>query len=803
MNEKSGVETQGKHPESINRQSLEQFHRRYHCGIVGICLTIPKRQKLLRISGLTGVTKMRNFKVQTLSVHASSSRKHVSKLLQKSLDQKQEIKERFMQTEINMKKIIMTILLAFVALHTFATEELPTILETMTVSTATKTEKEIEGVSASVIVLDEAAIAQMGASSLGDVFAKIPGLTRQYGTFPSASSASKSSISLRGMGATGTLFLIDGERLAGEVKNPYDLDRIPASQIERIEIVKGPMSTLYGADAVGGVINIITKQPKKGFEGLLNLKAGSNSDGAGERQDLGLNIRGKKEKIKYSIYANILKSTPYTQSENAEVLVPTPNGMVAPSLHPHPGTNSMKDFYKTDVTYREEANVSNVSAKIGFNVSETFSANLALSYLDEERSGVYNGFFHPSGIFAQDGKPIPVFNVPVNSIDENSRRVISGDINWTTNESLFLKLKIYNTYYKKRNTTSMKHWQDFGFQSEVQSEANGMNANVDITSYELNGNYARFDSHLLTFGAEYRDEAREATVFDNTPNMGTREVRYKSVYMQDEWELSDDFNMILGARYDVISNAENKATFKLGSVKKITPLLNIRFNLAQGYRTPDIRELYINKQTPNGLQLGSDVVGYDLKPEFTNSVEVGARGRKAGFNYSVALFFNRIEDRIEQVPWTQPNSYTFVNVSKAETKGMETSLGYLFEQGSRVSFAWTELRTEDKETGKNLEFNPERTFSLDLAYRITNHFNVGVLAIYAGEQNYLKQTKNGRIDAITKDFTLVDLTSSYTFGRGEDYEIFMGINNLLDETVENILGSNMGTYFFGGWRMKF
>ena len=59
------------------------------------------------------------------------------------------------------------------------------------------------------------------------------------------------------MGGTGTLFLIDGERLAGEVKNPYDLDRIPASMIERIEVVKGPMSTLYGADAVGGVINII------------------------------------------------------------------------------------------------------------------------------------------------------------------------------------------------------------------------------------------------------------------------------------------------------------------------------------------------------------------------------------------------------------------------------------------------------------------------------------------------------------------------------------------------------------------
>lgn len=142
------------------------------------------------------------------------------------------------------------------------------ILDEITISTATKTEKNIDGVVASVDVITQSDIKKMGSESLKDILNNVPGLNVQYGTFPSASSKSKSSVSIRGLGVRGTLFLLDGRRLSGEVANPYDLERIPASQIEKIEIVKGPMSTLYGADATGGVINIITKKPKR-----VNLKS--------------------------------------------------------------------------------------------------------------------------------------------------------------------------------------------------------------------------------------------------------------------------------------------------------------------------------------------------------------------------------------------------------------------------------------------------------------------------------------------------------------------------------------------------
>jgi len=783
-----------------------------------------------------------------------------------------------------MKRIVLSAVVATLALQAQNID-----LEEITVTTATKTEKKIEGVSASVIVIDEKAIEKMGASSLGDIVSRTPGLTRQYGTFPSASSKSKSSVSLRGMGATGTLFLIDGERLAGEVKNPYDLDRIPASMIERIEVVKGPMSTLYGADAVGGVINIITKQPKEGFQGSFGIKTGSNSDGEGKNHDIDLNFRGKKDKLKYSFYVNGLKSTPYTQREKANVrigggkvkpsmvknipmpgyLKPNnpkthghafylhPDGSVKP-MSPHTSTNyaadsaaagasfnafkhkvssHAKDFYDTDVTYREEAEVLNIGTKLEYALTDTLSAGFAFSYMEEERWGTYNGFAHPFGFkppvghkknpivgYKPDGTPIgfvdkqghpkgmcPAWNVPVNSHDENTRRVFSGDLKWAASEDLFLKLKVYNTYYEKRNTTTMKHFADFGFPNEAKSAANGMNADVDITSYELSGNYAVNEAHLLTFGTEYRDEKRDATVFDSTPNMSRKEVDYKAVYLQDEWEISDTLNVVLGGRFDAISNAENKATFKVGAVKNFSKLFNLRFNFAQGYRTPDIREMYINKQTPNGLQQGAEVVGYDLKPEFTNSFEIGASGKQGGFGYSAAIFFNKIDDRIEKVAGAQPNSYTFVNVSEAETKGVELVLDYDFNNGLYTALTWNELRTEDKTTGRDLEFNPERTLSFKTEYTVSDNFNVGLLATYTGEQSYsqfMMKPVNGKptkvkVDKTTDAFTLVDLTTSYKFGTDSKYEIYGGINNIFDEKVEDILGSNVGTYYYVGARIKF
>ena len=698
------------------------------------------------------------------------------------------------------KEILLSTILCF-SLTTVINAE---VLNEITVTTATKTAKSIDGVAASVIVITQKDIEKIGAESLKDILSKVSGLTIQYGTFPSASSKSKSSVSFRGMGANGTLFLLDGRRLSAEVKNPFDLDRISASSIERIEIVKGPMSSLYGADAVGGVINIITKQATSKAEIDLGLRYGQNAHGQAKNKNLSFGVRGKKNKFKYSIYANKTKTTPYFQKEKALVEVKQVGG-------PNTGTNqspsnltagtpsfplsALSDTYNTNVSYTEESDINTIGARFAYDLTEDTNIGFDINAFDETRKGSYIGFFHPSNFATPTGGKIPVFNIPVNTKDENKRIDLGIDLNTNLNENLVLKLRAYNSYYKKRNTTTSQYYSQMGFSSESESASNGMNANVDIRTYEALLNYIVNDDHILTAGLEKRDEDREASVFTKTPEMTKKSVNSKAVYLQDEWQINDSLNAIIGARYDEVSNADNKATFRVGLVQNFSDLLNLRANFAQGYRTPDIREMYINKQTPNGLQQGASVVNYDLKPEFSNSYELGLSGRNNKFSYNSAIFLNNIENKISQV--NTGTYYTFQNVNEAQTKGIELNINYDFTDKFSSGLSWSELRTENKTSGKDLEFNPQRTISLNLDYQISSNLLIASKVSYIGEQYYTEDN----IDKTTNDYVLIDMNTTYKINK--TFSVYGGVNNVFDEKVDDVLGSNVGTYYFTGFRAKF
>lgn len=678
----------------------------------------------------------------------------------------------------------------------------PTVMTEQIVVTATKTEKEVSGVTASVDVISQEEIEAIGAANLKEIFEKTPGLSFQYGTFPAASSASKSSVSIRGLGAVGTLFLLDGRRLAGEVKNPYDLDRIPAGMIERIEIIKGPMSVLYGADAIGGVINIITKKPEEGLSGGVGARAGMNTDGDGSKLNGDFSLQGKVGDLGYNMYVNALRTKPYTEKEPTRTLIKTPGGLVPPSMHPSPAVRRIQDSYDVDVSYREESEVYTVGGRVTYDILESTEIGAEFNYFSEEREGDYRSAFFPTGISPTPGQRIPAFDTPVHSRDENWRRDFGVDLRSGLKSDLTLNLRVYNSYYEKRNVTTALNWEDAGFPNESASENLGMNANVDIWSYEAYAVYTPGDSHRLTGGGEYRDENREGTVFNEAGTYETRAVDYKALYLQDEWQITESLNATIGARYDDISNADNKATFKVGLVNRFSDLFVLRGNFAQGYRTPDIRELYIRKNTPAGAQRGANVadpllgkVPFELDPEFVNSFEVGASGRQGGFYYTAALFYNDISDKIEQVtknPGTPLAYFTFENISDASTQGIELAAGYEFSSGVGLEMNWYELDTENEQTGRELEFNPERQVTATLSYTDSG-FEIWTMGKYVGEQ-YAPDAEGGWIDS----YFLVDVGTSYILDPDEEVKLYAGINNIFDEKIDKLIGSNVGPYVYAG-----
>ena len=164
------------------------------------------------------------------------------------------------------------------------------------VVTANRTPTPASEVAASVTVIDSARIADSGATDLGDVLRDVAGL--EVSTYGPAGALS--SVSLRGSESSQVLILLDGVRLNSPQNGLFDLSTLPVplSDIERIEIVRGPASTLYGSSAVGGVIQIFTKKATATPSARVDLRTGSN-----DARSAGFSLSQRKGPLSYALSA--------------------------------------------------------------------------------------------------------------------------------------------------------------------------------------------------------------------------------------------------------------------------------------------------------------------------------------------------------------------------------------------------------------------------------------------------------------------------------------------------------------------
>ena len=662
-------------------------------------------------------------------------------------------------------------------------------LEEVMVTTATKTEKNIEGVSASIIVITEEEIQKTGASTLDKILEKVPSINAQYGRFPHPSASSKASISLRGMGANGTLILVDGKRLSGETESPYEMTRITASMIERIEIVKGSMSTLYGSDAIGGVINIITKKVDKNVS-TLDLKYGSNGDGDAVNKNVNFTNAGSVDKLRYKINTSIDDTTPYKVNKSYT------QQAINPSSGADLNGNSLDNISGNyDVTYKDEATVKTIGTRLEYDFSDNFTAGLDLSYFTEDREGQYLG-----NASATSGGLIT--NTPVNSEDKNRRIDISSDFKYLINDDLSMNTKVYRSYYKKRNYTD-----PLTFDGATNTK---FSANVTIDTLESDLTYILNDSNIITTGLEYRKETRDSGAINpdaSSSEFITKVVNYKSLFIQDEIEISDTLNAIVGTRYDNISNADNKITLQAGLVKEIAEDTSIRANYAQGYRTPDIAELYVVSMYYKGAKrYGSEVINtiktesYDLKPEQSQTFELSLSNKYENLSSVFTIFNNKVKDKIDLVSYNDSSSstkyYTSENIDQVDIKGAEVSFDYDLNKDIDLGLNATYLKTEDESTGKELTYTPDISASFSVNYKITNDLNTNLMLRYIGEQ-YSNSTNTEQ----TNNYTLVDLGAQYQINKNIEY--YLGVDNIFNKEVDEEIGTNVGSYYFTGLRITF
>lgn len=580
-----------------------------------------------------------------------------------------------------MLKTAAAVSAALAALSSGACAEEALTTETVHV-TASRVEQELLDVPMSVSVITQKDIERSNAQTVGDLLKDVPGVRVM-----NDGSQGMKRIQIRGEDAFRTIVMIDGQRIAEHKSMSGAPILIDPSMIERIEVIKGPASVLYGSDAIGGAVNIITKKGgTKPLEG--EVSAGMNTSNSGK--SLYGSVYGGAGGWTYRFSAGI---------EDAEDLH-TAKGDVDNTAF---SSRSMQGYVAYDFT---------PDTRAGFTL-EHYDLDFQTGLQDMQASG-YDDF---------------AVNVP--EWKRTKGAVFFESKNITEN---FVRLRA-DAYVQKND----KYMENRVWMNPMKMDSFADN---ELLQYgvSIQTDWQLGDRHYLIAGYEFLYDDLEAQTNTHTRvamggpmNMYSRKLTENdgyqmshAVYASMESALTDTFALNYGARYTWVSSevtthtgknvtmdgstpgepgltdkekndsSDGHVVFNLGGVWRGIEHTAVRATWAQGYRSPNLMERYI----PTSMGGGEVVPNPDLDPETSDNFELGVRFTPGRAVLDIAAFYSKADDYIASFEF-ESNRYTNKNVSGAKTHGIEVTASYLFESGFEPYVSGTWLRRKFEEGGES------------------------------------------------------------------------------------------------------
>jgi len=620
-----------------------------------------------------------------------------------------------------------------------------------TIVTATRTEIEVKEVPMSVEVVTREEIDALDADNVMDILRFSTGITfyrdKNYRT-----------PMIRGFEGKHSLVLINGRRMATRASGG-DPFWFSTNNIERIEIVRGPASSLYGSDALGGVINIITKKPKKGLTLDFSTKYGSYADESDTTTGKFYSGYGS-EKWGVSISSYFVNRNPYN----------SPTG----------------DTCCGDYEYN------NVAGNFYYNFSNALSLVADVDYMKDDED---DRILHPKGWLYTLGAE-----------EELKDFSLKLDFNRSTLKG-FLR-----GYYSERHHDGEERYLNDTLIKGSMKEAGTIKDFVDghrkTKVIEAQMSALFFDSHLFTLGGDFRRESFRTTNINTghgyfwsakdgmTKRGSSSDIDYWAFYLQDEWQIGDKLLVVPGLRYDH-SEFGDEVSPKVGVTYNFLPNFRTKFNYAHGFRAPMAGDFSAEKFI-TGKKL--HVIGNpDLDPESLDSYELALEGEYGRFSGRIAYFYNDVKDLIEKVrkgPDPDNSGWTLVeneNISKAHIQGLEIEAGISISEELFLSASYAYLNAENADTKERLEWRARNRWIGKLSYNLDKY---QVKANFWGEY--------------TGDYLLAEKNYSYALfylnaakGIGKHLEVFVGVDNLFDKKVKDLEMPVLGAFYYGGLRIKF
>lgn len=651
------------------------------------------------------------------------------------------------------------------------------------VVTATRTQLEKKEVPTTVEVITKEKIEQLGAT---DVYSA---LRLASNVDVRSAGMAGHNVIIRGMDTNHSLVLIDGKRQAGEdtsaTQNVYALGRLSLSNIERIEIVRGAASAQYGSDALGGVINIITK---KGAEqsGSIGVSTGTEEVSNWYHYDT-----GKQGKFTGSFDARFSDIRERTNSSGGSNI----NG-------------SVQDFSFNGSYDVGENKTIDVSA--GY-----YNENTHASYADQTGSFMGLADYYKK----KDNKEWYNYKRYDYSLGYSGK----DDVNNYNIRAFYSKLTKENRQYNNRETLPtviipppMRLM--IGVDSmdlEAMMGALYPKFDWDTSRYVMYGveghDTAKLsDKHILTFGSEYRktdiegtrlgdggDNVHSVTQNGITKNYSEKSLNTYAAYIQDEWKINDKLFIIPSVRYDHDSSFGGETSPKIGATYSLSNDSRIKANWGKGFKAPTISEMYMNMHRSMGGGVVNTIGNPDLQPEKSTMWDLSFEAEKDNNFGKITYFNNKVSNLIssEVIPGlNDPDNgqywYHNVNVNKAQINGVELELGRRMNDNWTIKLTSNWLDAKDKADDTRLTGRAKNNSTLQLMYD-DNDTDHGVSAILwvdmARNYHYGKSVGSGssaKTEYHDTNYHTVNFTLNKKFGK--DLRVFAGVDNIFDKEITDI-----------------
>ena len=482
------------------------------------------------------------------------------------------------QGRLNMsKKAFFLSLIAIVPLYgQQKTKEKETEIKEVVV-TATRSQKKLKDVPITVQVVTAEDIKKSQSTDFKTF------LENEFSGINFTYNGGSPNINMMGFGGKYVLFLMNGERMAGETFDNIDYDRIDIDNIERIEIIKGASSSLYGSNAIGGVINIITKDSKS----PLDINAGYLYDSSRDHK-ANLSI-GTKQK-----WGNLSISSFYKMREPYIITDRISTGGVYNELNVAGFTNY------------------GISPKLTFNLSPKINLSLTPGYYFSERNPGT-----PAGEIVRDRYYNYNLGLKTNiKFNDNQNLIVSG---------AFDRYDKYD-YFRKINEKEKK------YENEVWRISSQYNQNL-------------FKKHTLVAGGEVLSEKLLNFMFKNENTGGRENAQTYSAFTQQDWVINPAVTIVTGARMDYHSIFKQYFTFRLSGMYRFDETMTIRAGYSGGFRSPTLKELYTNWFHPwgGGFQLMGNK---NLRPETSDNFNISIDFNFKKLNLTFITQYSKIKDKI-------------------------------------------------------------------------------------------------------------------------------------------------------------